>query len=180
MTLRLIGQSEDAIHAHAHSSARLRIEEDFFSKITLKPLMHTKTHKKRTIFLNRETIPYFIFFWNRETDILRELGLVFLLRRKFVIVEVVYMIHTEMSRLLWLIKYDSSEKWVICRTSPRTDPFGYMLFCSFGMNLLCTKRNEACDSSVFRTWTRGLRTVRRTYCLRWCPRDWQFPRFRIG
>ena len=32
-----------------------------FSKITLKPLMHTKTHKKRTIFLNRETIPYFIF-----------------------------------------------------------------------------------------------------------------------
>ena len=126
-----------------------------FSKITLKPLMHTKTHKKRTIFLNRETIPYFIFFWNRETDIWGSWVWFFLLRRKFVIVEVVYMIHTEMSRLLWLIKYDSSEKWVICRTSPRTDPFGYMLFCSFGMNLLCTKRNEACDSSVFKDLDTG-------------------------
>lgn len=63
--------------------------------------MHTKTHKnKRTIFLNRETIPYFIFS-EIERQIFEGVGFgFFLLRRKFVIVEVVYMIHTEMSRLL--------------------------------------------------------------------------------
>ena len=61
--------------------------------------MHTKTHKKRTIFLNRETIPYFIFS-EIERQIFEGVGFGFFLRRKFVIVEVVYMIHTEMSRLL--------------------------------------------------------------------------------
>ena len=54
-----------------------------------------------------------------------------------------------------------------------------MLFYSFGMNLLCTKRNEAFDSSVFIGLGRGVseqsagRTVSDI-------RDWQFPRFRIG
>ena len=94
MTLRLIGQSEDAIHAHAHSSARLRTEEDF-TKITLKPPnARQNTRKNARFFSESGNDPLFYFFLKSRDRYLRELGL-----RKFVIVEVVYMIHTELSRL---------------------------------------------------------------------------------
>ena len=127
-------------------------------KVLLKSLwnhwMHAKTHEKtHDFFLNRETIPYFIFFLKSRDRYLRELGL-----RKFVIVEVVYMIHTELSRLgLWLIKYDSLKKWVICRTSPRS--IWLCCFVLFGMNFYFV-RNELrlMIRIIFRTWTRAFRT----------------------
>lgn len=44
--------------------------------------MHTKTHKKRTNFLNRETIPYFIFFSEIERQIFEGVGFGFFVEEK--------------------------------------------------------------------------------------------------
>ena len=98
-------------------------------KISLKSHWNQFSHKCTTKYTNKNARfwnnPLFYLFFLKSRDrYLRELGL-----RKFVIVEVVYMIHTELSRLLWLIKYDSLEEWVICRTSPRS--IWLCCFCSF-------------------------------------------------
>ena len=72
MTLRLTGQSEDAIHAHAHSSARL--EEDF-TKITLKPIftqMHNKIHEQKRTVLKQS--PVLFIFSEIERQIFEGVG----------------------------------------------------------------------------------------------------------
>ena len=61
--------------------------------------MHTKTHENARILRIGKQSPI-LFFSEIERQIFEGVGFGFFLRRKFVIVEVVYMIHTEMSRLL--------------------------------------------------------------------------------